>query len=59
MFLELIVRSIFFLSSILAKCFCDESCRGDFPPFSPKGLVLVSQTGVCVIDGDFEFVQNF
>ena len=36
------------LSSILAKCVHDESCRGDTPPTSPKGQVLVVQTDFCV-----------
>ena len=40
--------AITFLSSILAKCVRDESCRGEFPPTSPKGLVLVAQTDFCV-----------
>ena len=42
-FLELIFRNNF-LSSILAN----EICRGDFPPTSPNGLVLVAQTDFCV-----------
>ena len=46
-FLDLIFRNNF-LSSILAKCARDESCRGEFPPTSPKGLVLVGQTDFCV-----------
>ena len=46
-FLDLIFRNNF-LSSILAKCVRDESCRGEFPPTSPKGLVLVAQTDFCV-----------
>ena len=40
-FLELIFRNNF-LSTILAKFVRDESCRGYFPPASPKGLVLVA-----------------
>ena len=36
-FLELIFRNNI-LSSILAKCVRYESCRGDFPPESPKDL---------------------
>ena len=35
--------AITFLSSILAKCVNNESCRGDFPPSSPNDLVLVAQ----------------
>ena len=31
-----------------AKCVRDENCRGEFPPTSPKGLVLVAQTDFCV-----------
>ena len=46
-FLELIFRNSFFLSSILAKCVQDESCRGEFPPTSPKGLVLEAQRHFC------------
>ena len=46
-FLDLIFRNNF-LSSILAKCVRDESRRGEFPPTSPKGLVLVAQTDFCV-----------
>ena len=40
--------AISFLSSILAKCVRDESCRGEIPPTSPKVLVLVAQTDFCV-----------
>ena len=39
-FLDLIFRNNF-LSLISAICVRDESCRGEFPPTSPKGLVLV------------------
>ena len=46
-FLELIFRNNF-LSSILVKIVRDKSCRGDFPPTSPKGLVLVAQTDFCI-----------
>ena len=46
-FLDLIFAKTF-LSSILAKCVRDESCRGEFPPTSPKGLVRVAQTDFCV-----------
>ena len=46
-FLDLIFRNNF-LSSILAKCVFDESCRGEFPPTSPKGLVLMAQIEFCV-----------
>ena len=35
------------LSSILEKCVRDESCRGDFLPASPDGLVLVAQINFC------------
>ena len=45
--------AITFLSSILAKCVRIESCRGEFPPTSPKGLVLVVQTDFVNIDEDF------
>ena len=46
-FLELIFHNNL-LSSILAKCVCDESCRGDFRPTSPKGLVHVVQADFSV-----------
>ena len=45
--LDLIFRNNF-LSSILAISVRDESCRGDFPPTSPKGLVIMAQTDFCV-----------
>ena len=35
-------KAITFLSLILAKCVCDESCRGNSLPNFPKGLVLVA-----------------
>ena len=47
MFLELFFGNNL-LSSFLAKSVRDESCRGDFPPTSPNGLVLVGQTDFCV-----------
>ena len=40
-FLELIFHNKF-VSSILAKCVCDESCGGNFLSTSPKGLVFVA-----------------
>ena len=51
-FLELVFRNNF-LSSILAKCIRDESCRGDFPPTSPKGLLLVASRYLMYIDDNF------
>ena len=43
MFLEQVFHGNF-IFSILAKCVCDESCRGDLVPDSPKGPKLVGQT---------------
>ena len=56
-FLELNFRNNFFVFN-LSKCFGDESCRGDFPPTSPKGLMLVAQTYFCVyIVEDFAIIR--
>ena len=46
-FLELIFRNNFLIFNFSKMC-CDESCRGEYPPTSPKGLVLVGQTDFCV-----------
>ena len=47
-FLEQIFRNNFIFRHFFAKCVNDESCRDEFPPTSPKGLVLVVQTDFCV-----------
>ena len=44
---------IILLSSDLAKCVRDESCGGDIPPTSAKGLVCVAQTDFVYINEDF------
>ena len=45
--LDSIFRNNFFVFNFSKMC-SDESCRGEFPPTSPKGLVLVAQTDFCV-----------
>ena len=51
-FLELIFR-INFLSSILAKCLCDESCSGVFRQLLQKVLRLWRKHIFVYIDEDF------
>ena len=42
-----IFRNNVFIFNV-SKCVSNKSCRGNYPPTSPKGLVLVTQTDFCV-----------